>query len=364
MMPQTPNMAIPPADHASDNRIYTDLEVSNGGCHGGHPSEIYYLCPDINTPSAGIRRLFRHVKLLCQAGYQAHIMHLHTGFRRSDMPDVPVRYIDRHEFVKSDIIVIPEGFPAIMDALKNTPGRCFAIALNWDYVFKDMPQGLNWQSFNIERVLVVSSVIGKMVAWSMGLPVHLLGTHIDQQQYYFDTGAKRPEVVYIERKAPQIDILKRLLGARNPNFIHNIKWIGLNGLPVEQYATQIRQASIFLNLSMAEGFPTSCMEAMASGTLVAGYDAIGGKELLRGRGADQNSIIVPTGDYISLAYALEQPLNSILEGNTNNYSSILSKAMTTASEFNSREEADALLSFWSEICSNGPSKHVMSTPGH
>lgn len=360
MMSRIENKAISPDDHVTGNTTYTDMD----GCHGDHLPEIYYLCPDINTSSAGIRRLFRHVKLLCQAGFRAYIMHLHSGFRRSDMPDVPVRYIDRHEFRKSDIMVIPEGLPAIMDALKNSPGRCFVIALNWDYVFKDMPQGLNWRSFNIERVLAVSPVIGKMITWSMGLPVHLLGTQIDHQQYYYDTGAKQPEVVYIQRKAPHIDIMKRLLGARNPNFIHNIYWIGLNGLPVEQYASQIRQASIFLNLSMAEGFPTSCMEAMASGTLVAGYDSVGGKELLRGHGADQNSIIVPTGDYLSLAYALEQPLNSLLEGNMVKYSAILSKATQTASVFSSSKEADALLNFWSEICSNESSKHALAASGY
>lgn len=362
MMPRFPNKAISPDDHVTENTTYTDMDAFNCGRHGDHLPEIYYLCPDINTPSAGIRRLFRHVKLLCQAGFRAHIMHLHTGFCRSDMPEVPVRYLDRHVFRESDIIVIPEGFPAIMDALQNSPGRCFVIALNWDHIFKDMPQGLNWQSFNIERVLAVSPVIGKMIMWSMGLPTHLLGTEIDHQQYYFDAGSKRPEVVYIQRKAPHIEILKRLLGARNPDFIHNISWIGLNGLPEEQYAAQIRQATIFLNLSMAEGFPTSCMEAMASGTLVAGYDSVGGKELLCGQGVDQNSVIVPIGDYVSLAYALEKPLNALLEGNMYKYMPILTKANYKASEFNPKTEVDSLLRFWSEICSNESSKHTLRTP--
>lgn len=315
-------------------------------------SEIYYLCPDIKTASAGIRRLYRHVDLLCQAGFNAHILHLHSGFHRSDMPYVSVRFLDQQTFGANAVIVIPEGFPAIMDALKTFPGRRFVIALNWDYVFKDMPQGLNWRSFNIERVLVVSSVIGNMISWSMGLPTHVLGSSLDHQRYYIDTAPKRNQVVYIQRKAAHIDILKRLLCARNSDFTQKIHWLGLDGLTEDEYAAQVRISSVFLNLSTAEGYPTSCLEAMAAGTMVAGYDSVGGRELLHGHGGNQNCILTPNGDYMSLAYALEPVLNDLLQGKSQKWASMLSNACRTVSGITLEKERQSLISFWEEACLN------------
>lgn len=312
-------------------------------------SSIYYLCPDIQIKSAGIRRLYRHVDILRRTGFDAHILHMKNGFRRADMPDrIPVRYLDQHHFRHSDIIVIPEGFPALMHALKDQPGRRFAIALNWDYIFKSLPPGMDWRDFGIERVITVSPEIGKLVSWSMDLPVHVLSSSIDRDLYYSDGTEKHPSIIFISRKAPDIDILKSLLATRNPDFINNIEWVGFNGVPEPEYAAQIRKAAVFLNLSRAEGFPTSCLEAMASATLVAGYDSIGGRGWLIGDGKGQNCVLAPNGDYISLAYQLEPVLDSLLKNQWARYVPLLKQALKTVAGLTPDNEAKALLSFWHE----------------
>jgi len=313
-------------------------------------SKIYYLCPDITTPSAGIRRLYRHVDLLQQSGFKAHIMHMHSGFHCPDMPVVPVCYLDRHAFSNDMVIVLPEGLPSLMDAVKNLPVRRFVIALNWDYVFKKMPQGVNWRAFNIERVMVVSPSIGKMIAWSMDLPTHRLESSINHQMYYLAPEAKQPQVVYIQRKAAHIDILKRLLSVRNPDYTKKIEWIGLNNLSEQQYAEQIRKSIMFINLSEAEGYPTSCLEAMAAGTIVAGYDSLGGRDLLHMQGADQNCYLAPNGDYISLAYLLEPVLKTLLQGNLSSQSQIITNALNTVADINLENEHRSLIKFWESVC--------------
>jgi len=323
--------------------------------------EIFYLCPDTEIPSAGIRRLYRHVDLLSRAGFEARILHLRSGFLRKDLPEVPVAYLDRLSCRSNTIIVIPEGFPAIMDALKQNPGRRFAIALNWDYVYKSMPEGMNWRAFNIERVLTVSQGIARMISWSMGLPTHVLGSSIDHRLYYPDEAARQPHIVFIARKAIHADILKRLLAARNPDFVQRIKWVGLRELTEPAYAAQVRQASIFLNLSAAEGFPTSCLEAMASGTLVAGYRSACDRELLRHQGPDQNCILTPIGDYVSLAFALEPVLQSIISGNLNHHRQMLSNALNTAREFTLEYETRTLVAFWKDIRANRFAEQTMQS---
>jgi tetratricopeptide (TPR) repeat protein len=316
-------------------------------------SRIYYFCPDIRIQSAGIRRLYRHVDLLRRAGFKAHILHQHDGFQRRDLPGVPVGYLDRQGFDAHDILVIPEGCPTVMAAVKDHSVRRFVIALNWDYVFKSLPAGVDWRAFNIERVLTVSPVIAEMITWSMGLPTHVLGSSIDHGLYFVDDRAKKPCIVFISRKSAQVDVLKRLLGSRNPDFIRKIQWLGLDGLAETTYAARIREASIFLNLSGAEGHPTSCLEAMASGTLVAGYDSVGGRELLRGSGPDQNCLLAPMGDYVSLAYALEPVLKGLLrEGRLVQSRPLLASALQTAEGFTPEAEYAALISFWRAICVN------------
>jgi hypothetical protein len=320
--------------------------------HSSHGAGIYYVCPDVDIQSAGMRRLYRHVNILASAGFKAHILHLKTGFRRSDLPDVPVRYLEQQPFAPNDIVVIPEGCPTIMKALKDHPVRRFAIALNWDYVFKALEPGTNWRAFNIERAISVSLPIAEMISWSMGLPTHLLESSIDHQLYYFDKTNKQPHVVYIARKGAHAHCLKRLLGARDPAFINDFKWIALHGMSQKAYAEQVRQAAVFLNLSMAEGYPTSCLEAMASGTLVAGYTSMGDNALLRGKGHGQNCLLAPIGDYISLAFALEPFLTALRHGRMNRWNTVLSNGLKSVSGLTAEAEAVALITFWRNICAN------------
>jgi glycosyltransferase involved in cell wall biosynthesis len=299
-----------------------------------------------------MRRLYRHVSILATAGFKAYILHLKAGFRRNDLPNVPVRYLEQQPFAQNDIIVIPEGCPTIMRALKDHPVRRFVIALNWDHVFKDLELGTDWRAFNIERVISVSSPIADMISWSMGLPTHVLESSIDHQLYFFDKTNKRPHVVYIARKGAHADLLKRLLGARNPAFINDFKWVGLHGLSEKRYAQQVRQAAVFLNLSMAEGYPTSCLEAMASGTLVAGYMSMEEKAILLGKGPDQNCLLVPIGDYVSLAFALEPFLTAWRTGRMMQWNKVISNGLKTVSGLSTEVEAGALIAFWRNVCVN------------
>jgi hypothetical protein len=42
---------------------------------------VYYLCPDDDKPSGGIRVIYRHVDLLNAAGRDAVVLHERPGFR-------------------------------------------------------------------------------------------------------------------------------------------------------------------------------------------------------------------------------------------------------------------------------------------
>ena len=140
--------------------------------------------------------------------------------------------------------------------------------------------------------------------------------------------------------------LKRLLYARNPDYIRKINWVELEGLSEAEYAAQIRKSTIFLTTSLAEGFPTCCLEAMAAGVVVAGYRALGGRGILRGDGPDQNCILAPNGDYITLAYKLAPLLDDMIHSKMDNWNALIMRAQHTTSACTVESEAGSLIDFW------------------
>jgi hypothetical protein len=237
-----------------------------------------------------------------------------------------------------------------MQFFKDIPVRRFVIALNWDYIFKHTPDGMDWRSFGIERALVISPAIGHMITWSMGLPVHILESSIDHRRYHYDPGLKRPQLSFIKRKGINIEQLKRMMGARNNAYINEIKWVGLDGLSEAEYAREIVRSSIFINVSPAEGYPTSCLEAMAAGTVVVGYDFLCGTDILYGQGPEQNCVLAPNGDYLALAYALEPVLKDCISGKMEKWGTIIAGGLKTAASVTVESEKRSLISFWRKVC--------------
>ena len=94
---------------------------------------IYYFCPDMNSRSGGIRRIYRHVDILNRNNIDAYVLHKEEGFKISDMPNVPIRYIDQVNFSAKDVIVIPEGVSQCDVSVKELKSSkvqyCFELGL-------------------------------------------------------------------------------------------------------------------------------------------------------------------------------------------------------------------------------------------
>ncbi len=321
--------------------------------HSCIQSRIFYFCPDLVVKSGGVRRLYRHVDILVRNGFPAEILHAKVGFVLSDQPIVPVSYLETPGVLrKNDIVVVPEGGPQVMLLLKDLPIRRFVIALSWSYIFSNLPDNVDWRNFNIERVMVVCPVIGDLISWSMGLPIHLLDFAINPDLYHYRLEDKRNKIVYIQHKARDIDAFRRLLAARNPDYVNNFEWTALNGLSETEYAAQLREASIFLNLSTAEGLVTGCLEAMLAGCVVAGFNSIGGRDVLIGEGKRQNSIMAQNGDYVSLAYRIEPLLKDLLNNNRHSWETIIQNGISAVAQHTPAVEEKSVVDFWNHFYGN------------
>src|SRR4051812_1728739 len=174
---------------------------------------ILYLCPAISYQSAGARVLYRQVQVLVQNGFPAAVMYPQRGFDNPDAPQVPIRYFT-DGVSPDDIAVIPEGWVPVMQSFQSLVRRRFVISLSWDYIFNDLPDGVDWRTLGIERVLTNSQHIADFVQWTMRLPTHVFTWGIKPELYFYEPAAKRSQIVYIKRKRETVQRLLRALWSR------------------------------------------------------------------------------------------------------------------------------------------------------
>jgi hypothetical protein len=311
---------------------------------------ILYFCPDEPVKSAGIRILYRHVEVLQRHSFAAAILHRQPGFRMPDMPAVTTRYLASPDaFSDGDVVVIPEGYTDLMNDLKTRNLRRMVIALNWQYIYASLPNGLDWRSYGIERCLTHSPFIGDYVTWAMGIPSHVFAWGIKPDFYYFDPAQKKRQAAFLKRKQRTMDEFIRVLYSRGPKFVQEITWVAMDDLAEADYARIIRQSSLFLNLSEAEGLPCSLLEAMRAGTLVAGYNSVGGRRELIGAGARQNCLLVENLDYPALARLIEPVLEAMLAGDLAGWAPIRQNALETAAHYSIETEEQSIVTLWRQL---------------
>lgn len=321
---------------------------------------IFYYCPDSTVQSAGIRRLYEHVYGLCKHGFEASILHNSSNFRRSDLPEVPVRGLDQQGLLKqNDTIVFPEGFPGIMQEFRDLPVRKMVICLNWAYVFGSLKERVSWRDFGIERIIGDSEYTTEMIAWAMKLPSHVIVNLINNDLYYrIPLKEKKKKIVFIKRKGQHVPLLMRVLYSRNPDFIEKFEWLGLDGLNEEEFAKHVREGAVFLNVSQEEGLAHACFEAMRSGSILCGYSSIGGQRVFIGGGEEQNAVIAETGDYLSLAWLMEPLLQDILDERYDDWQDIQDQAYADTKHMTQENFESDLTAFWKKISPNALTEKV------
>lgn len=309
---------------------------------------IYYLCPDMNKPSGGVRRLYQHVEILQEEGFPAYILHFHDGFYLQWFTsNVPIRYMDTNtEWNEGDCIVIPEGYPSVMKKLKDMPFRKIVIALSHSYIFPTLPFGETWANYGIEAVLTPSSVVENFVAYTMGIEkIYRFKTSIDHSLFNTSQAEKKLQIAYLPRKDDVVEIVKKILALR---INEPVEFLAIENRPIDEYAKLLQESAVFLATSSHEGIHRSIIEAMACGCLCIGYDGIGAREYIIQNGPQQNFIQVENMNYIELVKVLEDTLNSMQKDHVQ-INNIQSNGVKTASQFSINDERKSIVDFWNDF---------------
>ncbi|MEW6667473.1 MAG: glycosyltransferase [Thermodesulfobacteriota bacterium] len=313
---------------------------------------IYFLCPDIDIPSGGINRIYRIAKVTGDCGYEAFLLHHQEGFRNRWAPLVPpVRYWGNGlRLRRDDVVVIPESEPGAMRHLPEGI-RKVVLALNWSYVFENLPPGERWSEYGVCQVLTPSGVIQEFLAWAMDLPVYRIAVPVDHGAFSYVPENKEPLILYMAHRNPHGDWIQKVF-RQLPRPPSSWQWQGVRNMAHSEYAGIMNRAAVFVATGLREGVPGPILEAMASGAVVVGYGGVGGNEYLVPQGEGQNAFQVENEDYSALCRVLDWVL-SMMEARDPLIDRVRTNALETVRPLTFEAERESLFRFWRTFLGNG-----------
>lgn len=268
---------------------------------------IYYLTPDFDEPSGGVRAMYRHVDVLNQAGRRATVLHRRPRFRCTWFEnDTAVTDARKATLGRSDLLVIPEVFSAILPTLPaGAPHVVFnqGCHLTWRRIPEQVSRHYH-ESTGLVGVLTVSAHSAELLRYAFPhLTVHRVRHSIDPEAFNAQGPDRARLICYLPRRGgDDATMVVEMLRSRGALTGWQVR--ALDGLPADELARRLRQSTIFLSFAYQEGFGLPPAEAMACGNYVVGFDGFGGREYFR----PEFSRSVAGGDVLAMTRAVEEVL--------------------------------------------------------
>lgn len=350
------------------NKFVDDVigKVTNNNC------KFYIYCPPMNVASGGVSVLFRNAQLLKEAGHNVVVIYepridntasqnasikakkrteIYEPFNPTWLGNlsegIEFQCLGEGELVFSngkkekcspltlspeDFLLIPEGFPNIMERTAKMPCKRIVLAQSWYYILNALGNGQKWQHFGIRDVISVSDGITQYLNAIMpGLSIKQYSQSIDRKLFkQVDIVDKNPVIAFMPGRTPDALVKTHNVLKTFYAFYPHLSWIRvdeLRGLSKEDYAERLGSAAICLYTDEIAGFGTMPLEAMAMGTHVVGWTPLGGKEYMN----QNNGYWAQNGDVFQLAellgLAIERWLTGKLDSElvTQEYEKTLSK---------------------------------------
>jgi hypothetical protein len=286
------------------------LTVSRS-CSQARPT-AWFICPDHESPSGGIRKLYQSVDILNAAGLNAAIMHTRPGFRCTWFENNTHVVNTRQAVIYSkDVIVVPEIYGgSIRDLPKNI--RQVIFNQNVYLTLRSLAESpANAAAYidnpDLALVLVVSEDSANVIEYAFPrTPIRRIRLGLDPDLHHPSMDRKRRRIAYMPRKrACDAKLVLELL--RNRNVLDDWELIAIEQRSEAEAAELLRSAQIFLSFNRQEGFGLPPLEALACGCLVVGYTGYGGREYFR----PPFAIAVEDGDVVAFAQKAEELIRRV-----------------------------------------------------
>jgi glycosyltransferase involved in cell wall biosynthesis len=269
---------------------------------------IWYLCPDTNVPTGGVRVIYRHVDLLNSIGIRAAVVHVRAGFSCTWFAH-QTKVMSAADVVLSpaDILVVPEYYgPSLADLPIGI--RVVIFNQNTYRTFAGRGTTAAWRRYaeseSLAAIVVVSRDNAQYARYAFpGARVVRVRDSVDGNMFHPDEKLPGRTIGYMPRRrdasARQVLDLLEIRGCAD-----NWTIVPIEGRTENQTAEIFRTCSIFLSFSDQEGFGMPPAEAMASGCYVIGFTGLAGREFF------EPNVCTPIeeGNILAFAQAVEQAM--------------------------------------------------------
>ncbi len=305
---------------------------------------ILYISYDSPTPAGGVKIIYDHVSHLVKNGYPAFIVHNQTDFKLPWLEcNVPVLYMGGDlKLSPEDIIVIPEDYGAVLEALRDINVRKYIFCQNHFYIFKGLQNGNEWTDFGISDIFCISEIMSKFLTSVFEYEeVPVVHNAIDLK--LFKPQEKTLQIAYMPRKRPaELHFIRNLFKRLYKEYDH-VPWISIDNVNKEKVSEIMGRSAIFISTSLYEGFGLPPLEAMASGCAVVGFHGGGGLEYA----SSENGYWCEEGDVIECAKTLGNVV-SLINNDDEEINNVKEHALKKASEYTFDRQERELLNFWSK----------------
>jgi hypothetical protein len=281
------------------------LEISQPTC--------YFVCPDYDVASGGLRVTYRFVDVLNSAGIAAFVVHKSRDFRCSwfenETSIVGARDV---RFQKRDLLVIPEWYRQLIPWLApGVPNLVFN--QNAYDMISDVPfaRGAKPPILSSDTTGVVSISEDNHRYLELCFPkvrVDFIRLSMDTALFHPSTDGKTRTIAYMPRKRlKELNQILHILELRGS--LDGWELQPIIGVPEIEVARILGRAAISLALNDREGIALPSLEAMASGCVVVGFHGGSGEEYMK----PEFTVPIGDGEVASFVESLEKEMARWIE---------------------------------------------------
>jgi glycosyltransferase involved in cell wall biosynthesis len=315
------------------------------------PPMIWYLCPDTNVPTGGVRVIYRHVDLLNSVGIAAAVIHVRAGFSCTWFAH-ETKVVSAADAVLSpaDILVVPEYYGPSLADLPAGP-RVVIFNQNTYRTFAGRGAVATWRRYagpdSLAAIVVVSQDNAEYANYAFpGTRVARVRNSVDGNLFQPPGNPPGRTIGYMPRRrgddARQVLDLLEIRGCAD-----NWEIVRIEGQTEEQTAAIFRTCSIFLSFSEQEGFGMPPAEAMASGCYVVGFTGLGGREFF----CPETCTPVEEGNILAFAQATERTMAEFDSDAQAIHDRGLAASELIRSRYSPRVQLDELAAFYASLLS-------------
>lgn len=288
---------------------------------------IFFVTPDINSPTGGIKQLYRQVDVLNRNGFDAYILHQKADFKctwfdnntkiayhkeiYSDLENLIKESVTKDysnllkfkiaaskkikKFLsfkktinisinKKDIFVFAEVYgPEICKLLKENKKVIYNQGAYQTFFHYNLNLNNNvtpYTNSELIATIVNSEDARNYISYVFPkMKVERVRYGIDSKNFYF-SDKKKKKIVFMPRRL-RVDLVQVINILKFRGILNDWELVEIHNMNEQEVANNLRDCAIFLSFSINEGFGMPPAEAMACGCLVVGYSGKGGKEFFK-----------------------------------------------------------------------------------